>query len=59
MSSTYHIFCKHLVKILQGLLKAIFSRNDTKKALASVEPKGYILGHSFGELLCDEFENYK
>ena len=26
-----HIFNKHFVKILQGILKIIFSQNDTKK----------------------------
>ena len=35
-----HIFCKHSVKILQGIRKVIFSRNRIKKALPSVGPKG-------------------
>ena len=34
------VFCNHSIEILQDILKAIFSRNDTKKALASVGPKG-------------------
>lgn len=30
-NSHQHIFCKHLVKILQDILKAIFSQSDTNK----------------------------